>query len=478
MASPIKIRSGLSRLKWVHANPPGLDLSTFLADGAAALPSGAEMTHSPLLAALSREGALVAELPPSASPVEAVRYLLQAAAEIEHSLLVQYLYALYSIERSVPAAQGWFQLLRRTAVDEMWHLMAVQNLLLAVGGTPHFDVQTGTPDATEQQVYPFPASLRPLSLDTLALYVAAESPPEEFLSPEALQAARAALDRAKQLSPRGVNHVGVLYAQIYFLLQENDASQGPWSSPSVVAGRPGFDHGHLVQNDFTFDTLPRQSDGDDISNPSIPIGPIESRATALNVIHAIAEQGEGWELPTGSTNESHFRRFVKTYAEFAAYPEPKPVKTVPIDPSFGSNPLSDPALEANRIQGDAQPWAALLHARYRLLVCCLAMALEEPRGGTRRSALMDHALATGMRDGVRMISIRLTTMPRKTGASDKAGPPINLTTPPPLGAAALLSEIGDLLNRSAQMIATLDPNGVALGNLLSADRNLHTTLGF
>lgn len=477
MASANKVRSGLRQLKWRQANPPGFRAATFRGTEVAALRSDAETAHSPLLAALSRADALVAELPPNTSPVEAVRYLLRAAAEIEHSLLVQYLYALYSIERSVPAAQGWFQLLKRTAVDEMWHLMAVQNLLLAVGDTPYFDVQTGTPDATEQQLYPFPASLRPLSLDTLALYVAAESPPEEFLSPEAEQAARAALNHAKQLYPRGVNHVGVLYAQIYFLLQENDASQGPWSSPSVVAGRPGFDHGHLTQSDFAFDTLPRQSDGDDIGNPTIPIGPIESRATALDVVHAIAEQGEGWELPVGSTNESHFRRFVKTYAEFAAHPEPKPVKSLPIDPSFGPDPLPEPVLESNRIQDEAQPWAELLHARYRLLICCLALALEEPRGSMRRTALMDHAFATGMRDGVRLISIRLSAMPRKTGASEKAGPPLCLTAPPPVGSAALLSEISDLLHRSSQMMAILDPNGGTLGSLVNADQNLRLTLG-
>jgi hypothetical protein len=64
----------------------------------------------------------------------------EAAAEVEHALLTEYLYAAYSLTPgpTAPAAQ-----LRRTivriAVEEMGHLITVQNLLLALGEAPYFD---------------------------------------------------------------------------------------------------------------------------------------------------------------------------------------------------------------------------------------------------------------------------------------------------------------------------------------------------
>jgi hypothetical protein len=50
-----------------------------------------------------------------ASPHAEARYLLKVAAEVEHGLLVQYLYAKYSINGALPQAAGWAKTIRNIA---------------------------------------------------------------------------------------------------------------------------------------------------------------------------------------------------------------------------------------------------------------------------------------------------------------------------------------------------------------------------
>jgi rubrerythrin len=76
---------------------------------------------------------------PPLEPRDEVVFLLTAAAEIEHALMVQYLYAAYSVrvpvggsnENQLRAVQS---LLTQIAREEMGHLATVQNLLHLVGG--------------------------------------------------------------------------------------------------------------------------------------------------------------------------------------------------------------------------------------------------------------------------------------------------------------------------------------------------------
>src|SRR5204863_2080786 len=71
------------------------------------------------------------------TPAEKAQFLLHAAAEVEHALLVQYLYAAYSLKKpgdvTDPAQQAalsqWPRSLRGIAKEEMGHLLTVQNLL-------------------------------------------------------------------------------------------------------------------------------------------------------------------------------------------------------------------------------------------------------------------------------------------------------------------------------------------------------------
>lgn len=72
---------------------------------------------------------------------------LHLAAELEHNLMCQYLFAAYSMKRStseglsevqLEKTRGWGALMTMVARQEMEHMGLVLNLLNAIGGTPYF----------------------------------------------------------------------------------------------------------------------------------------------------------------------------------------------------------------------------------------------------------------------------------------------------------------------------------------------------
>ncbi len=74
-------------------------------------------------------------------------YLLAEAAQLEHMIMCQYLYAEFSLKESMDegltqeqfdAVQRWRGMLHGIAVDEMLHLALVSNLMCAIGAAPPF----------------------------------------------------------------------------------------------------------------------------------------------------------------------------------------------------------------------------------------------------------------------------------------------------------------------------------------------------
>jgi len=106
-------------------------------------------------------------------------FLLRLAAEVEHGLMVQYLFAAYSLDPpGAPAAQRsmvhrWQETILGVAKEEMAHLVTVQNLLTALGGPLQLNREEFPHDNV---LYPSGFRLRPLSLPSLATYVVAEEP--------------------------------------------------------------------------------------------------------------------------------------------------------------------------------------------------------------------------------------------------------------------------------------------------------------
>src|SRR6202011_4546820 len=90
----------------------------------------------------------VAEPPLRVESREELVYLLGEACELEHGLLCEYLYAQFSLKRSVEEGltagqlarvQAWELTLIDVIKQEMLHLALATNILSALGAAPHFE---------------------------------------------------------------------------------------------------------------------------------------------------------------------------------------------------------------------------------------------------------------------------------------------------------------------------------------------------
>src|SRR4051794_35197040 len=79
---------------------------------------------------------------------EQLLYLLTQASEVEHGIMCQYLFAQWSLKRSVEEGvteaqleriRAWDATIEGVAIQEMLHLALATNLLTALGAPPHFD---------------------------------------------------------------------------------------------------------------------------------------------------------------------------------------------------------------------------------------------------------------------------------------------------------------------------------------------------
>lgn len=158
--------------------------------------------------------------------------LLHEACEIEHSLMVQYLYAAFSIRPQYSDLAGIpdpkrSDCLLGVAVQEMRHLGHVNRLLVQLGGQPNMARQDFP---YESQIYPFEMKLERLTRSSLAKYVYAEAPAgalkEETLTlSEDKQFAQDVLRELRQEAR--FNHIGTLYQSVLGLLDELAASDPP-----------------------------------------------------------------------------------------------------------------------------------------------------------------------------------------------------------------------------------------------------------
>ncbi|MGH8906689.1 MAG: ferritin-like domain-containing protein [Egibacteraceae bacterium] len=156
--------------------------------------------------------------------LELVR-LVREATEIEHALLVQYLYAAFSVKPAYrdimitdpPSIDA--TTLVGVAVQEMQHLNRVNELLVALGAAPSL-IRQDFP--YEPDIYPFPLNLEPLSLSSLAKYVFTEASstaldPANTTDPAYLAFLERLFDQLGHVRP---NRLGSLYGTIITTLEE------------------------------------------------------------------------------------------------------------------------------------------------------------------------------------------------------------------------------------------------------------------
>jgi hypothetical protein len=149
--------------------------------------------------------------------------LLHTVAEVEHTLMVQYLYAAYSLApdndgltpEQQQAVRDWQATILEIAREEMVHLVSVQNLLQLIGGPLNFEREDFP---FRSDLYPFMFHLQPLTRRSLAKYVAAERP-AQIAKPEDEELFRTVIEplAREENDEVPVNRVGALFERLRLL---------------------------------------------------------------------------------------------------------------------------------------------------------------------------------------------------------------------------------------------------------------------
>jgi hypothetical protein len=172
--------------------------------------------------------------------LELVR-LLRESAEIEHALMVQYLYAAFSVKSQYAGIVGVAFANARTllgvAIQEMQHLNYVSDLLTTLGAAPNLTSQDFPYDP---DIYPFPLNLERLSRQSLAKYVYTEAPAAEVTpAPGSHDPFLDALfENLGNIRP---NHLGSVYGAIISLVRDVEATP-PFTLPDLS--------GHITNLEF------------------------------------------------------------------------------------------------------------------------------------------------------------------------------------------------------------------------------------
>ena len=332
---------------------------------------------------------------PPLSPHDEAIFFLHIASEVEHALMVQYLYAAFSLGgRDVPndkkeAVNKWRKEILGIAREEMGHLITVQNVLHAIGGPLTFQREDFPFDS---QLYPFHFALEPLTKKSLAKYVVAEMPSEKFLQHD--KKLLREMQPIKKLAAQGnrkdnVNRVGMIYEKVQQLLDAVDPQD-------FLEDSLGFQSPHSAWG--TNDT-------------KIIIETANTAKAAKAALAKVAEQGEGEEINSGATAEaSHFKRFLKIYKAFPDGRNWKPSKNVPVNPSTNvSDQKPGPSVITNE---QALIWAQLSNQRYRMILLYLSHSLQmEIKPVSFYGQLVSWSF--GEMYNLRSISDILTTMPQR-----------------------------------------------------------------
>jgi hypothetical protein len=252
----------------------------------------------------TRGGKAAPEAPFVIEHREALIYMLCEAAELEHAIMCQYLFAAFSLkqradegltEEELAAVTRWRRQVSHVAAQEMLHLALVQNMLSAVGAAPHL-ARPNLPAPASH--YPAGVQLRLLPFGEQALrhFIFLERPEGMDLADAdglaAVARAQPALSE-RDIVPRGQDFatVGHLYRSIEAGFARLAAKHGEdW----LFVGPP---RAQATEGHFRWPELVAVTD----------------LTSAQRAIEEILEQGEG---ARGDWRNAHFGQFVEILYEY------------------------------------------------------------------------------------------------------------------------------------------------------------------
>ena len=315
---------------------------------------------------------------------------LAEAAELEHDLMCMYLYSVFSLKTSIgegltseelEAVNCWRKTILDVCVEEMTHLALVANLTTAVGGGAHFF----RPDFPVRPGY-FPSDfvleLAPFNQETLQHFIFLERPEDEPVedaeefTPENEYTRGSPHDR---LMAHGGDYstVGQLYEAIERAVVALSSALG---EKSLFCGSPSL-----------------QICPEDVQIKGLAV--VNDKASALEALRLIVEQGEG----ARTTKGSHFEKFNRIAEEYDRLLRKNPTFE-PGRPAARNPVMRKPAIPEGRVWVNGLPAADYLdlaNALYGLMLRFLVQVYSmENRERAARKTLLEaafslmHAVAT------------------------------------------------------------------------------------
>ncbi|MDQ4068372.1 MAG: ferritin-like protein [Actinomycetota bacterium] len=279
---------------------------------------------------------------------------LRLASELEHGLMLQYLFAAYSMKRyeyeglrpdQLEQVRRWTSLITLVARQEMEHLGLALNMLSAIGGTPSFS----RPNMPQRDDYygavGIKLALTRCDLATIKRFQRFEAP-EELLAPGAGPAdgtidQRVALEWCRDVGTgeggndpgdvvtallgsgarqaeavlTGAPHVdqhGIPYRSIQELYEK--IGRG-FSTVSAALGEPGLFVGRPQNQVFGGPGSPQSGQMDDLNQYGVDTLAVTGLASAHEAVRLIVEQGEGVRVPPSYLVHTHFCIFTQIRRE-------------------------------------------------------------------------------------------------------------------------------------------------------------------
>ena len=262
--------------------------------------------HRGSASTLGAEALADAESPFVIEHREALIYMLCQAAELEHGLMCEYLFAAFTLKarvdegvtaRQLQAIERWRRVILGVAAQEMFHLTLASNLLAAVGMAPHL-VRPNMPHPARHYPPGVTVALLPFGEPALRHFMFLERPEGMALEDtEALDASRHAVPHldADAIAPvlQTFATVGHLYRSIeagFRRLVEKWGEKCIFIGPERAQARPE----HFQWKELVV---------------------VTDLASAIRAIETIVEQGEG---PRGDWKAAHFGRFKSVFDELMA----------------------------------------------------------------------------------------------------------------------------------------------------------------
>lgn len=272
----------------------------------------------------ARGGLAAPEAPFVIEHREALIYMLCQAAELEHGIMCQYLFAAFSLKTSeaegltadeVEKVTRWRKLVSHVATQEMLHLALVQNLLAAVGAAPHMS----------RPNLPLPAAHYPAGVQ-LALLPFGEQALRHFLfleRPEGMD-----LEDAEGIEMAGRAAAVVQQGEIVPRLQDFATVGHLYRSIER-----GIEHLAEKYGESRLFVGPHRAQATPKHFQWPELVPVTDLASAKLAIDTILEQGEG---ARGDWRNAHFGQFVGILDEYEQSLRDNPVFD-PVRPVLAAN---------------------------------------------------------------------------------------------------------------------------------------------